>query len=105
MEHRSLEIPERVHAILFRLYCVDKHGSCLMHASRAARRPLGDRYLAVLSARLLCLAGQFQQLRTVIMEAVSNVEGHTLLYIPPDDISNVISALKDKVSANSYLQR
>ena len=38
------------------------------------------------------------------MEAVSIVEGHTLLYIPPDDISNAMLALKDKVSANCSLQ-
>ena len=41
--------------------------------------------------------GHLQQLKTATMEAISNMEGHTLLYIPLDDTSHALSALKDKV--------
>ena len=42
-------------------------------------------------------AGKLQQLKTDVTEAVSTLEGRTLLYVPSDDISDVSAVMKDKV--------
>lgn len=39
------------------------------------------------------------------MEAMSNMKGQTLLYVPGDDINDPQSALKDKVSSSGGLYK
>ena len=46
------------------------------------------------------LPGNLQQFRTAVVEAMSNMKGQTLLYVPGDDINDSQSALKDKVSSS-----